>query len=167
MHQAKTAAEPGHELLPQHCAWLAAAARRGMVCSMELPLAASSSLLLVGAHDITAVLRCDGSKMFVASAAILIRPALPLQQQQGQAIFATPLYRSDVLQPPVALVPHERALTPSLDDVALAEVDYGDNQNIKGIDEKGGDADSVAYALLQGDPVSGGGMKVQALGSSL
>jgi hypothetical protein len=132
-----------------------------MVCSVELPLAAPSLSLQAGAHDITAVLRRRGSAMFVASSAILIRPAPPIQQQQQQlAVFAAPLYRSDVPPQPLVLVPHVRVRATV--SAAAAAADGGGTSDSKFIDDSGGDANDAAHALLQGDPISGGGMKVLA-----
>ncbi len=130
-----------------------------MVCSLELP----SLPLHAGAHDLTAVLRRDESVLFVASTAILLRPAPPVQQQP--ALFASPLYRADVPQPPLALVPHVRALASA--DVDAADADNEGSGDVNFMDESGRDSDGAARSLLQGDPISGGGMKVCTLNGML
>ncbi len=106
----------------------------------------------------TAVLQHGSSAMFLASSSIFVRPSPPLQQQQRMQ-FAAPLYRCDVQQPPMSLVPHLRSEAPAAEDADGGDGgDGGDSSGNRG--GAGHDDNAAAYAALKGDPVSGGGMKV-------
>jgi hypothetical protein len=153
-------------MFPTGCAWVRSGGSGGWICSLELP----EGELDVGVHEITAVLLSVGNSttinsisMFLDSSSIIIRRYSmgDHYQEQEQLQFATPLYRSGMQPPAFSLVPHERVMHRDVYAESFEHVAANDDHE----DISSSGAHDYAYSFLNGDPVTGGGMKVFLLGS--